>query len=150
MKIEGTFAVDAPPAVVWEKVRDPQLMVQCIPGCERIEQTAPDTYRAVVSVRVGPIGARFNLTVTVLAEDPPHRILSRTAGEEGTRASVIASDNAVTLTPTPTGGTEVAYSADVSVTGRLGRFGLGIFRKKADHLAEEFVSAFRGKLAVAA
>ena len=35
------------------------------------------------------------------------------------------------------------------MTGRLGKFGLGIFRKKADQLAEQFVVNFRDRLGVA-
>lgn len=150
MKIEGTFQVDAPQDLVWTQVRDPQVMVQCIPGCDSIEQIDPMAYRALVSVKVGPITARFNLVVTVLSEDAPHSVISRTSGEEGTRASVVSSDNVLRLAPLPGGGTEISYAADVSMTGRLGKFGLGIFRKKADQLAEVFIDNFRQRLQVAA
>lgn len=149
MKIAGAFTVDAPQARVWDKVRDPELMVQCIPGCESIERIDPMAYRAKVSVKVGPIAARFNLVVTVLSEEAPHTVISRTSGEEGTRASVVSSENILRLEPDG-GGTRVSYEADVSMTGRLGKFGLGIFRKKADQLAEVFVQEFRQKLEVAA
>ena len=60
------------------------------------------------------------------------------------------SDNVVRLSDTDSGGTRVDYVADVSVTGRLGKFGLGIFRKKADQLAGQFVVNFREKLGVTA
>ncbi len=150
MKIEGDFEVEAPRAEVWDKIRDPQVMGACIPGCESVEQVDETSYRAQVSVKVGPIKARFNLLVEVLDEQPEHTILSRTSGEEGTRASVVNSDNVVRLTDTDSGGTHVDYAADVSVTGRLGKFGLGIFRKKADQLAGQFVENFRAKLGVTA
>lgn len=150
MKIAGEFEIDAPRAEVWEKVRDPQVMVQCIPGCEGIEQIDATTYRSQVSVKVGPIKATFNLKVEVVSEEAPHTILSRTSGEEGTRASVVSSENVLRLAETPEGGTLVSYEADVSMTGRLGKFGLGIFRKKADQLAGVFVENFRAKLGVSA
>lgn len=150
MKIEGDFEVEAPRAEVWDKIRDPQIMGACIPGCESVEQVDDTSYRAQVSVKVGPIKARFNLLVEVLEEQLEHTILSRTSGEEGTRASVVNSDNVVRLADTDSGGTRVDYSADVSVTGRLGKFGLGIFRKKADQLAGQFVANFREKLGVTA
>ncbi|WP_422372181.1 CoxG family protein [Hoeflea sp.] len=148
MKIEGNFEVDHPRAEVWEKIRDPQLMGSSIPGCESVEQADETSYRVKVSIKVGPIKAHFNLTVEVIEEIPPHTILSRTSGEEGTRSSVVTSDNVVRLAETETGGTRVDYVADVSVTGRLGKFGLGIFRKKADQLADQFVVNFREKLGV--
>ncbi|KGF70824.1 hypothetical protein LL06_02740 [Hoeflea sp. BAL378] len=149
MKIEGNFEVDHPRAEVWDKIRDPQVMGGCIPGCDSVEQVDDTSYRVKVSVKVGPIKAHFNLSVEVLEEDPPHTIVSRTSGEEGTRSSVVNSDNVVRLAETGTGGTRVDYIADVSVTGRLGKFGLGIFRKKADQLAEQFVVNFRDRLGVA-
>ena len=150
MKIEGEFEVEAPRSEVWSKIRDPQIMGACIPGCETVEQVDDTSYRAQVTVKVGPIKARFNLLVEVLDEQPEHTILSRTSGEEGTRASVVNSDNVVRLADTDSGGTQVDYIADVSVTGRLGKFGLGIFRKKADQLAGQFVENFRAKLGVSA
>ncbi|WP_158970406.1 CoxG family protein [Chachezhania sediminis] len=149
MKIEGRFDVNAPRAEVWDKVRDPAVMAQCIPGCEDIEEQGDDAYRAVVAVKVGPIKARFNLLVEVLEELPPHTVISRTSGDEGTRASVVTSENRLTLTETATG-TQVDYMADVSVTGRLGKFGLGIFRKKADQMAATFVDNFSKHLEVSA
>lgn len=148
MKIEGSFEVPLPRVEVWEKIRDPQVMGACIPGCEAVEQVNDTTYRAKVSMKVGPIKVRFNLVVEVLKEEAPHTNISRTSGEEGTRSSVVHSDNVVRLSETETGGTRVDYSADVSVTGRLGKFGLGIFRKKADQLAVQFVENFRNKLEV--
>ena len=150
MKIEGDFEVPAPRSVVWEKIRDPKIMGQCIPGCEAVEQVDDTSYRAQVTVKVGPIKARFKLLVEVTDEQPPHTIISRTSGDEGTRASVVQSDNVVRLEETDTGGTRVDYEADVSVTGRLGKFGLGIFRKKADQLAAQFVESFVAKLKVSA
>ncbi|WP_116081800.1 CoxG family protein [Tropicimonas sp. IMCC34011] len=150
MKIEGEFEVEAPRTEVWKKIQDPQIMGACIPGCDSIEQLDDTSYRAQVSVKVGPIKARFNLLVEVLEEQPEHTILSRTSGEEGTRASVVNSDNVLRLADTDSGGTRVDYVADVSVTGRLGKFGLGIFRKKADQLAGQFVENFREKLGVTA
>lgn len=150
MKIAGEFDVAAAQALVWDKVRDPQLMAECVPGCDAIEQIDAMSYRAQVGVKVGPITARFNLVVEVLSEEAPHTVLSRTAGEEGTRASVVTSDNVLRLAALPEGGTRVSYEADVSMTGRLGKFGLGIFRKKADQLAEQFVRNFRERIEVAA
>ncbi|ETX29287.1 CoxG family protein [Roseivivax isoporae] len=150
MKIEGEFEVEAPRSEVWDRIRDPQVMGACIPGCEAVEQVDDMAYRANISVKVGPIKARFNLLVEVLEERPEHTILSRTSGEEGTRASVVTSDNVVRLCDTDSGGTRVDYAADVSVTGRLGKFGLGIFRKKADQLAAQFVENFRARLGVTA
>jgi carbon monoxide dehydrogenase subunit G len=145
MRIEGSFIVAAPPERVFAEITNPALMAGCIPGCEAIEVVDPKTYRARILIEVGPIKARFNLVVEVTEEVPPARVVSITRGEEGTRASVLSANNELVLAPTD-GGTEVKYVSEVSVTGRLGKFGLGIMKKKADALGAKFAENFRGKI----
>ena len=146
MLIDGHFNIAAPQAQVWEKVRDPAIMSECIPGCESIEQLDDNSYRSVVAIKVGPIRARFNLVVEIIEEQAPDTVRSRSKGEEGTRASVVTSENLLRLSDDGSGGTDVSYSADVTMTGRLGKYGLGIMRKKADQLAQVFVENFRARV----
>ena len=146
MKLEGEFTVAAPAAEVWDAIRDPGLMAACIPGCEAAEPVSDTSYRAVVGVRLGPIAARFNLVVDIVEEIAPRLLRSRARGEEGSRASMLSSDNVMTLEERADGTTRVDWRADVSLTGRLGKYGLGIMRKKAEALSEEFVQAFSARL----
>lgn len=150
MRIEGSFIVAAPRERVFAEITNPALMAGCIPGCEAIEVIDPKTYRARILIEVGPIKARFNLVVEVKEEVPPARVVSVTRGEEGTRASVISSNNELVLVPAEGGGTEVKYVSEVSVTGRLGKFGLGMMKKKAEALGAKFAENFRGKVEAAA
>ncbi|WP_170760833.1 FAD binding domain-containing protein [Ruegeria lacuscaerulensis] len=143
MQIDDGFDIDMSRASVWEHVRDPQLMVRCIPGCVDIEQIDPTHYRAAVQISLGLIKAHFDLMVEVTREDPPNAIYAITRGDEGTRASVVSADTVVRLTDLPGGGTRVDYESEVHVTGRLGKFGLGMMRKKAAILGEEFAEQFR-------
>jgi len=142
MKIENTFVVRAPRDLVWRHIVDPRRMVSCVPGCESIEQKDPRNYRATVRIEVGPIKSKFNLDVSVDVEEPPSLVVSTTRGEEGTRASTLSSTNRLELRALDERTTEVAYSADVTVVGRLGRFGLGMMKKKAESLGASFVRAF--------
>ncbi len=149
MRIEGGFTVVAPRERVFAELTNPALMASCIPGCEAIEVVDPKTYRARILVELGPIKARFNLMVEVTAEEPPARIVSVTRGEEGSRASMLSANNELLLAPTAAGHTEVKYISELSVTGRLGKFGLGIMKKKAEALGAKFAETFRGKIEVA-
>jgi carbon monoxide dehydrogenase subunit G len=150
MLIEGKFAVAAPRERVWQAIVDPTLMVGCIPGCEAIETIDPTHYKTAIVVEVGPIKARFNLVVEVTGQSPPESIRSVTRGEEGTRASILNAENLVTLAAVDGERTEVAYRSEVSVTGRLGRFGLGMMKKKAETLGAQFAQRFREKIEAAA
>jgi len=42
--------------------------------------------------------------------------------------------------------TEVFYVSEAAVVGRLGKFGLGVMKKKAEGLGREFAAAFRQRL----
>jgi carbon monoxide dehydrogenase subunit G len=143
MKIEESFFVDAPQAGVWTVITDPVRMMPCIPGCESIEVISPTLYKARVVVKMGPITARFALDVQITEQAYPDFILSLTRGEEGSRASMVSASNVLKLTPAGSGRTEVYYSSEISVTGRLAKFGLGIMKKKAKAMGEDFAITFR-------
>jgi carbon monoxide dehydrogenase subunit G len=146
MKIEGTFRVAAPRVEVWRKITDPVLMVGCIPGCNGIEVLSPNRYAAKIRIGIGPIKANFNLEVEVISEEQPAKLVARTRGEEGSRASSVSAESLLSLAEIDGSNTEVSYSSELSVTGRLGKFGLGVMKKKAHALGEEFASNFRGKI----
>ena len=143
MRIEGNFDIAAPRDAVYRHITDPGLMARCVPGCESIEQVSPTGYRARVSISVGGIKARFNLVVEVTREQPPDLVLSQTRGEEGSRASVLAADNELTLVEVDPLTTRVTYCSEVSVTGRLGKFALGVMKKKVEAMGREFADRLR-------
>ncbi len=146
MRLDGNFEVNAPRTVVWERITDPALMVGCIPGCEEIEQVDAKNYKAVVAVSLGIIKARFHLAVQITGEDPPNAIHATTSGEEGTRASTVSAANVVTLSEVAPDKTRVEYVSEVSLSGRLGKYGLGMMRKRATAMSDEFAANFRRKL----
>jgi hypothetical protein len=90
------------------------------------------------------IKARFDLQVQITRRDESN-VWATTRGEEGGQASSLQADSQITLTATPEG-TLVSYRSEVSVTGRLGRFALGMMKKKAQMLGEEFAVNLRRKL----
>lgn len=146
MKIEDEFTVAAPVERTWAAIKDPQIVGPCLPGCEEIEELSPTTYKARVGVKVGPISARFTVEVEVVEEDPPTRVVSVTRGEEGGRASNVRAESVVTLSPADDGSTTVRYESEVTVTGRLAKFGFGVMKKKAQALGAEFAKNLSERL----
>jgi carbon monoxide dehydrogenase subunit G len=146
MRVDGAFEIDLPREALYRSITDPALMAICVPGCENIEKIDPTIYRAAVRVAIGVIKARFNLVVEVTQETPPECVQSITRGEEGGRASQLTATNQVSLIDLGDGRTRVEYVSDLSVTGRFGRFALGIMRKKAQSIANEFADNLRTRL----
>ena len=146
MRIEGTFDVALPREAVYGYLTDAGLMAECVPGCEQIEQTSPTSYRTRVTIGMSSIKASFNLVVEVTREQPPERILSQTRGEEGSRASMLSADNELMLIELDSATTRVTYVSEVSITGRLGKFALGVMKKKVEALGREFADRLRDRI----
>ena len=146
MKIEGSFRVKAPTDRVWQYIRDPDQVAPCVPGCEKVEVTGPTTYAATVKVALGPIKTSFRVTVEVTTEEPPRFIASVTRGEEGGRASTLTAHNELRLEEVDPATTEVRYSSEVSIFGRLGKYGLGMMKKKAETIGADFARTFAARV----
>lgn len=146
MRIEDRFIVAAPRETVWTAIKDPAIVAPCVPGCLGVEVISPTLYKARIRVQVGPIKAEFSVDVEVLSETSPEEVQSRTRGEEGGRASSLAADSVLRLTALGDAETEVFYASDISVLGRLGKFGLGVMKKKAESLGRDFAVAFKERI----
>lgn len=144
MHIEGQFDAGAPPAALMVHLLDAGLMASCLPGCESLERVGEDSYRATLAFAMAGIKARFELVVEITRKDE-FNIWSVTRGQEGGRASALQADSVVTLTPTATG-SRVAYRSEVNITGRLGRFALGMMKKKAQSMGDEFAANLQRRL----
>jgi carbon monoxide dehydrogenase subunit G len=148
MLVEGAFSVDAPIAAVWKVIRDPHRVSICVPGCQTIQELNDTTYKARVTVALGPIKATFDLVVELTEERPPEFAAIVTRGEEGGRASSITAKSELRLSSLSDERTEVTYRSDVTLVGRLGNYGLGLLRKRAQKLADEFSEKLRMSIAI--
>ena len=145
LKIKETFRVAAPLEHVWRVITDPEQVGPCIPGCQGIEVTGPTTYRASVKLAIGPIKTTFNVDVELIEERPPNYVALVTRGEEGGKASMVIAKSELQLAAIDGSETKIAYNSDISISGRLGKYGLGIMKKKAKSYGQEFAIAFREK-----
>lgn len=146
MHIEDRFSVKAPRNLVWRAIRDPSVVAPCVPGCAGVEVVSSSLYKAQVSLQVGPIKAKFNVEVEIISEIEFEEIRTRSRGEEGGRASAVTANNILKLITIDEDQTEIYYAADVSVVGRLGKFGLGMMKKKAEATGREFAATFRERV----
>ncbi len=113
----------------------------CFPGCQGVTPLGEDRYKAAIKVKIGPIKTVFNVNFEATEERPPEYSAYTTRGEEGNRASRLKAESTLSLSPLDDCRTMVVYTSDLSLVGRLGKFGLGVMMKKADSMGDEFVQA---------
>ncbi len=143
MEINKTFTIDAPQDQVWQFVSSPEKVGMCFPGCQHVVALGEDKYQATVKVNIGPIKTVFNVDFETTEEEPPNYSAYTTRGEEGNRASRLKAESTLTLSPVDDCRTQVVYTSNMSIVGRLGKFGLGVMKRKADSIGDEFVQALR-------
>lgn len=143
MKIEKTFTIDAPQDEVWLFVSSPEKVGMCFPGCESVTALGDNKFKASIKVQLGPIKTVFKIDFEATESRPPEYSAYTSRGEEANRASRLKADSTLTLSSLDEGRTQVVYTSDLSIVGRLGKFGLGVMKKKADSMGDEFIQTLR-------
>ncbi len=72
MDMTGEQLIALPQQRVWEALNDPQVLKDCIPGCETMEKVSDTEYRVVLSAAVGPVKAKFNGKLLLSDLNPPN------------------------------------------------------------------------------
>jgi len=72
MDMSGEVRIAAPREAVWRALNDPEILRQCIPGCEEIEKLSDTEMTAKVRLRIGPVSAAFSGKVALSDIDPPN------------------------------------------------------------------------------
>lgn len=140
MKMTGEQRIAAPRERVWAALNDPEVLRQCIPGCQSLEKEADDKLKATVEIKIGPIGAKFNGAVTLSDLNPPE---SYTITGQGTGGTVGSAKGGAKVRLAAAGNeTFLSYEVDAEVGGRLAQLGGPIIDATAKQLAGKFFSKF--------
>ena len=128
---------------VWDALQDPAVLVRTIPGCERLEETGPDTYRMTVTAGVASIKGVYQGEVSLAEPSEPDSFVLRARGQgaPGTvEATVLVRLSEVAE------GTRVDYDADAVIGGMIGGVGQRMLGSVAKRTAGEFFAAVEDHL----
>ena len=144
MELQGRITISAPCRSVWQALNDPEILRRCIPGCEEVKQISPEEMHARVLLRMGPVRARFAGKVTISGVRP---LEGYTLHFEGSGGSAGFARGSSVITLTESGAvTELAYTADASVAGKLGQIGGRLIDASARQLADQFFANLQREL----
>ena len=71
LRFEHSFVVKSAPDQVWAYLTDPFRVAPALPGASITEKMGDGTYTGGITIKVGPVSARYRGTVRFEALDPP-------------------------------------------------------------------------------
>ncbi|WP_421928701.1 CoxG family protein [Neoaquamicrobium sediminum] len=145
MTIEGEERIEAPIGKVWEALNDPEVLAASIPGCESLEKKSDTELEAVVTLKIGPIKAKFNGEVELKNLKPPHSYTIQGEGKGGI-AGFAKGGADVTLTEDGPDATILRYEAKADVGGKIAQLGSRLITSTSKKLAGQFFSSFNEKV----
>ena len=139
MKLENRCLVPADIQRTWDLLMDIPRVAACVPGMEEVVQEEDGSYKASMSVRVGPMGLTLAGTLQVLEQDPSKgeaRFLIEASDRKV--GGAVRADLLIQLRSDDGNQTELVLNTDTTFIGRLGELGQPLIRRKANNTMEEF------------
>lgn len=144
MEIKGTYVIASVRETVWAALNDPNMLKECIPGCESFTRKSDTEFDADVMAKIGPVKARFRTTVQLenVREPESYTIVG---SSKGGNAGFARGNADVVLTPVE-GGTELSYAASLKVGGKLAQVGSRLVSGATRKTADEFFGSLSTRL----
>lgn len=141
MQMNDSQRVPASREKVWAALNNPDVLRQCIPGCQSLEMSSPTDMIATVVIKVGPVKATFGGKVTLSDLDPPNGY--RISGEGSGGVAGFAKGGAVVrLEDAGERETILHYEVNSQIGGKLAQLGARLIDSTAKKLAGEFFTRF--------
>jgi carbon monoxide dehydrogenase subunit G len=135
MKLNGEFIFNAPRDKVWAILNDPKTLQKHMPGCENLEETGTDEFKATLKVGVAAIKGTYTANLRITDKAPPERYTLHVDGQGGPgfakgSGTVVLSENG--------GGTKLVYDGDLQFGGLIARVGGRLLSGVAERMTREF------------
>ena len=144
MEIKGEYQIASRREQVWAALIDAEVLKECIPGCESLEQISDTEFAAKIIVAIGPVRAKFNTSLTLENVQAPESYTLVGSGKGGV-AGFGRGRADVRLDETD-GVTQLTYSADFKVGGKLAQVGSRLVLGATRKMAKEFFGNFSHRL----
>jgi carbon monoxide dehydrogenase subunit G len=146
VRLANAFEVPAPPERAWELLMDVPRVIPCMPGTELTETVDDSSWKAKMTVKLGPMSFAFATDVKREEMDEAARRARLSAnaremrGRGGGRATIES-----TLVPLD-GGTRVEIVTDLALSGALAQYGRGMVEDVSSRLVTSFADCLEREL----
>ncbi|MGA9253554.1 MAG: carbon monoxide dehydrogenase subunit G [Roseobacter sp.] len=141
MELSDEIVINAPKERVYTALNDPDILRQCIPGCEELVKHSDTDLEAKVVLKVGPVKAKFKGDVQLDTTGAPDAF-SLTGQGNGGAAGHAKGGADVTLTADGPDKTILRYEAKADIGGKLAQLGSRLIQGTAKKLAAKFFKSF--------
>jgi hypothetical protein len=135
MKLTGEFTFNAPQDKVWAILNDPAILQKHMPGCESLESTGNDEFKATLKVGVAAIKGTYIAHLSITDKAPPTSYVLHVEGQGG--PGFVKGSGSVTLSPDG-GGTKLVYDGDLQFGGLIARVGGRLLSGITEKMTREF------------
>tara|TARA_R110002110_G_C13010022_1_gene676738 strand:+ start:83 stop:538 length:456 start_codon:yes stop_codon:yes gene_type:complete len=140
MDMSGEYWIPASRETVWQALNDPDVLRECIPGCDSLDKTSETSFEARVTAKVGPVKAKFGGEVELTDINPPQSYKISGQGKGG--AAGFAKGGAEVSLEEDGAETILRYEVNATVGGKLAQIGSRLVDSTARKMADQFFGKF--------
>lgn len=144
MKLSDSRTIEADVATVWAALLDPEVLKECVPGCQEMSGSPQDGFEATVVQKVGPVKATFKGAVTF--DNMVQHESMTISGEGKGGAAGFAKGGADVRLEADGEQTVLHYDVEAKVGGKLAQLGSRIIDGFAKKMADQFFTNFQDAL----
>ena len=139
MKLTGSYKLNLKKEDVWKALNDPNILKQCIPGCESFDKKDNKHFSIVATNQIGPMNATFsgNVNLSNIKENE-----SYTLSGEGQSPVGFANGKADINITEEKGITTLNYEVEVDVGGKIAQLGSRLIDGVAKKMSDYFFGRF--------
>ena len=139
MKLTGSYKINLEKQKVWEALNDPEILKQAIPGCEEFNKKSDTEFSAKATNKIGPFNATFSGDIELKDLNPPN---SYKISGSGNSLVGFASGEAEVKLEDSNKGTNLIYSVEAQVGGKIAQVGSRLIDMTAKKMADIFFGKF--------
>jgi carbon monoxide dehydrogenase subunit G len=140
MELKDEIVINAPLERVYAALNDPEILRQCIPGCEELIQQSDTELEAKIVLKVGPVKARFSGNVQLDKSGAPTAFSLTGQGNGGAAGHAKGGADVTLVADGDT--TILSYDAKAEIGGKLAQLGSRLIQSTSKKLAAKFFQSF--------
>ncbi|SDN42882.1 CoxG family protein [Afipia sp. GAS231] len=144
MDLTGSYTIPAKQSAVWAALNDPDILKECIPGCETLSMLSETEFAATIVAKIGPLKARFTGRVELSEIDPDNGYRIRGEGSGGVAG--FAKGGARVHLQGAGDGTVLTYEIEAQISGKLAQLGSRLITGVVNSMAEKFFTTLVSKV----